>query len=235
MLPVRALCFDVFGTVVDWRSSIIAEGEEINRQRGLSVDWAAFADDWRGLYQPAMEQVRSGQRPWTILDVLHRESLDQLMPKYGLAGWNESDTDHLNKVWHRLQPWADSVSGLSRLKQQYIITTVSNGNVALIVNMAKNAGIPWDMVLGAEVVRHYKPLPEAYLASVRMLGLTAEECCMVAAHNNDLVAAASHGMQTAFVARPTEYGPHQDNNLKAENDYTYVAGDFEELATQLNC
>lgn len=235
MLPVRALCFDVFGTVVDWRSSIIAEGEEINRQRGLSVDWAAFADDWRGLYQPAMEQVRSGQRPWTILDVLHRESLDQLMPKYGLAGWNESDIDHLNKIWHRLQPWADSVSGLGRLKQQYIITTVSNGNVALIVNMAKNAGIPWDMVLGAEVVRHYKPLPEAYLASVRMLGLTAEECCMVAAHNNDLVAAASHGMQTAFVARPTEYGPHQGKNLKAENDYTYVAGDFEELATQLNC
>ena len=233
MSDIRALCFDVFGTVVDWRSSIIDEGQAINARRGLEVDWAEFADRWRGMYQPAMEEVRSGRRPWTILDQLHRESLDQLMPEFGLTDWSEEETDELNKVWHRLNPWPDAVEGLSRLKQQFIIATCSNGNVALIVDMAKRAGLPWDMVLGAEVTRHYKPQDEAYLESARMLGLRPEQVCMVAAHNSDLVAAARNGLRTAFVARPAEYGPHQDKDFEAENEYDFVAGDFIALAEQM--
>lgn len=235
MKQIKALCFDVFGTVVDWRSSIIEEGKLINRQRGLNIDWANFVDAWRGLYQPSMEQVRTGKRPWTILDQLHRESLDKLVPEYGLAEWTDQELNHLNRVWHRLRPWPDAVSGLTRLKKKYIISTCSNGNVALIVNMAKHSGLPWDMVLGAEVTRHYKPQDEAYLESARLLGLEPEQCCMVAAHNSDLVSAENNGMQTAFVARPTEYGPHQNKDFKAEKDYTFVAEDFNQLATQMGC
>jgi 2-haloacid dehalogenase len=235
MNQIQALCFDVFGTVVDWRGSIIEEGTRINRQRGLNIDWADFADAWRALYQPSMEQVRTGKRPWTILDQLHRESLEKLAPEYGLTEWTDHELDQLNRVWHRLKPWPDAVSGLTRLKKKYIISTCSNGNVALIVNMAKHSGLPWDMVLGAEVTRHYKPQNEAYLESARLLGLEPEQCCMVAAHNGDLVAAEKNGMQTAFVARPTEYGPHQNKDFKAEKDYTFVAEDFNELATQMEC
>jgi 2-haloacid dehalogenase len=235
MKQIQALCFDVFGTVVDWRGSIIEEGTRINRQRGLNIDWADFADAWRALYQPSMEQVRTGKRPWTILDQLHRESLEKLAPEYGLTEWTDHELDQLNRVWHRLKPWPDAVSGLTRLKKKYIISTCSNGNVALIVNMAKHSGLPWDMVLGAEVTRHYKPQNEAYLESARLLGLEPEQCCMVAAHNGDLVAAEKNGMQTAFVARPTEYGPHQNKDFKAEKDYTFVAEDFNELATQMEC
>jgi len=235
MKQIQALCFDVFGTVVDWRSSIIEEGALINKQRGLNIDWAEFADAWRGLYQPSMEQVRTGNRPWTILDQLHRESLDTLAPIYGLSGWTEQELDHLNRVWHRLKPWPDAVNGLTRLKQKYTITTCSNGNVALIVNMAKHSGLPWDMVLGAEVTRHYKPQDEAYLESARLLGLEPEQCCMVAAHNSDLVTAGKNGMQTAFVARPTEYGPHQQKDFEAENEYSFIAEDFNQLATQMGC
>lgn len=231
MKDISALCFDVFGTVVDWRSSIIDEGAAINQKRGLSVDWATFADDWRRMYQPAMEEVRSGRRPWTILDQLHRESLEQLLSKYGIDDWSESEKDHLNRVWHRLNPWPDAVEGLTSLKQHFIISTCSNGNVALIVNMAKRAGLPWDMVLGAEVTRHYKPMDQAYLESARMLGLQPEQVCMVAAHNSDLVSARSNGLRTAFVARPTEYGPHQDKDFEAQHDYDFVANDFIELAT----
>lgn len=235
MTDIRALCFDVFGTVVDWRSSIINEGIEINRHRQLEIDWAAFADRWRSMYQPAMEQVRSGRRSWTILDQLHRESLDQLILEFGLDDFDEQEIDHLNRVWHRLDPWPDSVEGLGRLKQKYILATCSNGNVALMVNMAKRSGLPWDAILGAEVTRCYKPLDPAYQESVRMLGLQPHQVCMVAAHNSDLVAAAGNGLRTAFVARPTEYGPRQQTDLVAENDYDYVARDFIELATRLGC
>lgn len=233
MTHIRALLFDVFGTVVDWRSSIIKEGEDLNHRLGLMVDWALFADRWRGMYQPAMEKVRSGTRPWTILDALHRESLESLLPEFGLDHFDDALRDHVNRMWHRLQPWPDAVEGLSRMKQTHIIATCSNGNVALIVDMAKHAGLPWDMVLGAEVTRHYKPQPDAYLESARMLGLTPGECCMVAAHNGDLVAAGGLGLATAFVPRPTEYGPDQDFDLIAENNYTFVARDFIDLAQQL--
>ncbi len=233
MTPIRALLFDVFGTVVDWRSTIIAEGNDLNRRKSLSVDWAEFADRWRAMYQPAMERVRSGEREWTILDVLHRESLEALLPEFGLEGFDEAERDHLNRVWHRLRPWPDAVDGLLRMKAGHVIATCSTGNVSLIVNLAKHSGLPWDMVLGAEVTRHYKPLPEAYLESARLLGLTPDACYMVAAHNSDLVAAGSLGFATAFVPRPSEYGPSQDFDIEAENPYTFVAEDFRDLAGQL--
>ncbi len=234
MQNIRALLFDVFGTVVDWRSSIVAEGAEINRRKNLDVNWADFVDEWRGLYQPSMDAVRTGKRPWTILDVLHRESLDQLMQKYQISGWTEEEIDHLNKAWHRLNPWPDASEGLHRLKKKYTIGTCSNGNVALIVDMAKHSDLPWDMVLGAEVTGHYKKQPKAYVTSVEMLGLTPEQVVMVAAHNDDLYAAEALGLKTAFVARPTEYGPQQDKDFEADKEWTYVAADFLDLATQLD-
>ncbi len=235
MPQVQALLFDVFGTVVDWRGSIIAELTGFGAEKGIAADWAAFTDDWRALYQPAMEEVRSGRRPWTILDVLHRESLDKLIAKYGIAGLSEADKDHLNRVWHRLKAWPDAVAGLTRLKARYIIGTLSNGNVGLLTRMAKHAGLPRDVVLGAETARAYKPLPQAYLASAALLNLEPAQVMLVAAHNGDLEAAAAAGLRTAFVARPQEYGPHQNRDLKAERDWGVVCGSFGELADAMGC
>ena len=232
---VKALLFDVFGTVVDWRTSIIRELEEFGAAKSIDADWTAFADDWRGLYQPSMEEVRSGRRPWTVLDVLHRESLETLLVKYGVGGLSEAEKDHLNKVWHRLSPWPDSVPGLLRLKSRYLIGTLSNGNVGLLAWMAKNAGLPWDVVLGAETARAYKPLPEAYCRTADMLGLGPGQVMLVAAHNDDLAAAAAQGYATAFVARPTEYGPRQMKDFKAERDWDVVTDSFLGLADALGC
>ena len=232
---IRALTFDVFGTVVDWRGSIIAEGERWNRDWGLSVNWVAIANAWRARYQPSMEEVRSGKRPWTILDVLHRESLDALLEQFEVKGLSEAQIDHLNRAWHRLRPWPDSVSGLTRLKQKYTLATLSNGNVALLVNMAKHSRLSWDVILGAEVAQHYKPQPEAYLTTARMLGLRPEQCLMVAAHNNDLVHAASHGFRTAFIHRSTEYGPDQSTALEPTEDFDWIARGLDNLAEQLGC
>lgn len=232
---VKALCFDVFGTVVDWRGSIIREMTEIGAAQGIDADWPAFADAWRSLYQPAMERVRSAQRAYCRLDVLHRENLQRLIEPFGLQDLDERQLDHINRIWHRLQPWPDAVEGLTRLKRQYILATVSNGNIALIVNMAKNAGLPWDVVLGAEVSGHYKPQPQAYLSAVESLGLVPAECVMVAAHNNDLQAASREGLRTAFVVRATEHGPNQTNDLQAEHEYDWIASDFNDLADKLEC
>ena len=232
---IKACLFDVFGTVVDWRSSITREGEALGRAKGIEVDWAAFADGWRGLYQPAMEKVRSGGMDWVALDVLHRMNLDEMLAKHGIDNLSEDEIDHFNRAWHRLDPWPDSVAGLTRLKAKFIIATLSNGNIALMVNMAKRAGLPWDMVLGAEIARAYKPQPEAYLRSCAALGLEPGQCMLVAAHNSDLVAAGECGMRTAFVSRPTEYGPNQDRDFEAEHDFDYVARDFLDLADQLGC
>ena len=232
---IKACLFDVFGTVVDWRGGITREGEALGRAKGIEADWAAFADGWRGLYQPAMEKVRSGGMDWVALDVLHRMNLDQMLAKFGVDNLWEDETDHFNRAWHRLDPWPDSVAGLTRLKAKFIIATLSNGNIALMVNMAKRAGLPWDMVLGAEIARAYKPQPEAYLRSCAALGLDPGQCMLVAAHNSDLVAAAGCGMRTAFVSRPTEYGPRQDRDFEAEHDFDYVARDFLDLADQLGC
>lgn len=234
-MAFKALLFDVFGTVVDWRSSIIAEGEAFGRGRGLDIDWAAFADGWRAKYQPAMQRVRDGDTGWVKLDDLHHENLLELLDEFAISGLSEAEIGHWNKVWHRLDPWPDTVAGLSRLKRDYILATLSNGNVALLVNMAKRAGLPWDAVLGAEVAGHYKPQPEAYLKTAGFLGLAAEECLMVAAHNGDLMAAARCGLGTAFVRRAAEYGPAQDFDMEPENEYDYVADDFLDLASQLGC
>ena len=227
---IQALLFDVFGTCVDWRSTIIREGQRLNKTKGLAVDWASFADAWRALYQPSMEQVRNGSRPWAILDVLHRESLTTLVGQFGLDNFSSEELDDLNKVWHRLDPWPDTVEGLNELKHGFIIAPLSNGNVALLVNMAKRAGLPWDVVLGAEVARHYKPEPEAYITAASLLGLRPGQCMMVAAHNDDLSAARSCGFQTAFVCRPQEHGPGQTTDLNASEDWDIVTDSFTKLA-----
>ena len=233
---IKALTFDVFGTVVDWRGSVSRECESFFREHGVAgVDPTEFAVAWRKLYQPAMSRVRSGEIPFTKLDVLHRMNLDSLLQQYGIGGLEESDIDHLNRAWHRLDPWPDSVEGLTRLKSRFIIATQSNGNIALMVNMAKRAGLPWDVILGSEVVGHYKPCPDAYINCADALGLPPEACMMTAAHNNDLVAASQQGFRTAFVVRPAEHGPGQTTDMKAEHDFDYVAESFTDLADQLGC
>lgn len=232
---VDAVLFDVFGTVVDWRGSIIAELKAFGAERGLGVDWEKFTDSWRGLYQPSMEEVRSGRRPWTILDVLHRESLDALLEQHKLTALSEADRVHLTKVWHRLKPWPDVVAGLTRLKSRFIIGTLSNGNVGLLARMGKNAGLPWDVVLGAETARAYKPLPEAYRAAARLLNVEPQRLMLAAAHNGDLAAAAREGLKTAFIPRPREHGPLQKIDLAPDGAWDYVASDFGKLADQLGC
>jgi 2-haloacid dehalogenase len=232
---IRALTFDVFGTVVDWRAGIIREGEALGRSRSLRVDWAKFADAWRDLYQPSMDRVRRGEIPWTPLDVLHRGALEKIVQQFGIAPLRMEQLDQLNRAWHRLDPWPDAIPGLLRLKRRLILATLSNGNVALLVNMAKRAGLPWDAILGAEVARHYKPDPEAYLKTAELLGLRPEQCLMVAAHNRDLIAAGDLGFRTAFVFRRNERGPNQTGDLKPERDFDIVSEDFLDLAAQLGC
>jgi 2-haloacid dehalogenase len=233
---VKALTFDVFGTVVDWRSGIIREGEALGRAKGMTVDWARFADAWRGLYQPTLSKVREGALPWANLDALHRMSLDRLVAEFGIAGLSEAELDDLNRAWHRLDPWPDAVAGLARLKRRYILATLSNGNVALIVNMAKRAGLPWDAVLGAEVARHYKPQPEAYLTAAALLGLKPGHCLMVAAHHADLVAARGCGFRTAYVHRPLEHGSARPPKpLPPDHGHDIVVEDFGALADRLGC
>ena len=206
-----ALTFDVFGTVVDWRTSVAREGRVFGKRHGIETDWVRFADEWRGLYQPSMSRVRDGGRPWAKLDELHRESLCELLGRLGVAvgegGLDDDAVDDFNRAWHRLDPWPDVVEGLTRLKRRYVLATLSNGNVALIGNMAKRAALAWDAVLGAEVARCYKPQPEAYLKTAELLGLAPGDCMMVAAHNDDLRAARALGLRTAFVRRALEYRP----------------------------
>ena len=233
MSAVTALLFDVFGTVVNWRDGISRDVSIIADQKGVSLDPAAFADSWRAEYQPAMEEVRSGRRSFTILDVLHRENLKKVATDFGLGALSAEDEDFLVTAWHRLPGWPDSSEGMLRLKQKFILGSQSNGNIALIVNMAKYANLPWDVVLGAEVVGHYKPQPEAYLNACTALGLATENCMMVAAHNDDLVAARAAGLKTAFVCRPTEHGIGQTKDLHAEQDWEFVAQDFNNLADKL--
>jgi len=193
--PIRALVFDVFGTVVDWRGSIIREGEALSAAKGWRVDWAALADAWRAGYQPAMQRVRSGEVAWTTIDRLHREILDALLPRFGLSALDEDERAHLNRVWHRLDPWPDVLAGLARLKRRYTIATLSNGNVSLLVDMARRAGLPWDTVLSAELFGHYKPDREVYLGAARILDVAPHELVMVAAHPSDLAAAAIAGLR----------------------------------------
>ncbi len=232
---VKALGFDVFGTVVDWRTSIAREVEAFNRAHGQSLDPVKFAVAWRGLYQPYMDKVRHGEIGWTKLDDLHRMALDQLLKEFNVKGVDEAGIDHLNRAWHRLDPWPDSVAGLTRLKKKYVLTTLSNGNVALMVNMAKRGGLPWDVILGAEPTRHYKPQREAYIGTAEYLGLKPEELMLVAAHNGDLKAASGFGLRTGFVPRPNEHGAGQTKDLKPEGPWDVVATDFVDLAEKMGC
>jgi len=233
MAEIQALTFDVFGTVVDWRTSVAREAEALLAPKGHALDWGAFADGWRAKYVPAMAKVSQGGRPFVILDVLHRENLVELLREQGVGGLSEAEVDQLNLAWHRLDPWPDVREGLARLKRRFILATLSNGNVRLMVDMARRAGLPWDAILGAEVARAFKPQPEAYDSAVRMLGLTPAECLMVAAHPSDLASAAARGLRTAYVHRPLEYGSNLDRKRPARGTFDFEAEDFLDLAEKL--
>ena len=241
MLKVKALLFDVFGTVVDWRTGIAREVEDIAKKNNISLDPYDFADAWRAEYQPAMEEIRKGRRSFTILDILHMENLKKIASKFNLHNLSGKDLNMLVKAWHRLPGWPDSSDGLNALKKKYILATQSNGNIALIVNMAKFSNLNWDVVLGAEVIGHYKPDPEAYLKACSALDLKTEECLMVAAHDDDLKAASLQGMKTAYVHRPFEYGKDKLFDIPEVNDYkgnkkwNIVSSDLNDLAKQLSC
>ena len=230
----KALVFDVFGTVVDWRGSIIEEGTAFGKVKRFDIDWPSFADSWRAGYAPSMDKVRKGQLPWTKLDDLHRMILEELLMEYRMMpSLTEAEKQHLNNVWHRLKPWPDSVAGLKRLKKKFMIAPLSNGNVVLLADMAKNAGLPWDLILSAELAKHYKPDREAYLTAVDLLGLKPEEVMMVAAHAGDLNAARSYGLRTGFIHRPKEYGPTRQADKANPGQFDVVSKDMLDLASQL--
>ncbi len=229
----KVLAFDVFGTVVDWRSSIIGELEMFGERHGLAEDWATFADDWRAGYPAAMDRVRSGELSWLTIDALHRLILDGLLDRAGIDGVPQTEVDELNRAWHRLDPWPDSVDGLTRLKQRFIITTLSNGNVSLLTNMAKHAGLPWDCVISAELFHHYKPDPEAYLGCAELLDVAPAEVMLVAAHPTDLRAARDVGLMTAYVLRPLERGEGRRPPRFEPGEFDFTADDFVDLARQL--
>jgi 2-haloacid dehalogenase len=231
-VSVRALAFDVFGTVVDWRSSLINELGQFGQNRGLQQDWGAFADNWRAGYAPAMDRVRRGDLPWTRIDDLHRMILDDLLRSAAITV-SDDDVDHLNRAWHRLNPWPDSVGGLTRLKEKFVITTLSNGNMSLLTNMAKRAGLPWDCVISAELFHHYKPDREAYLGCADLLGVRPDQLMLVAAHPGDLRAARAAGLKTGYVARPLEFGPGGRAHSVDDGEFDVTATDFLNLADQL--
>jgi 2-haloacid dehalogenase len=230
MAEVKVLAFDVFGTVVDWRTSIAREAGAVFAALGRDdIDPAGFADAWRGLYQPAMEAVRSGKRPFTRLDVLNRETLDMLLDAHGVM-LSEDAAQDLAFAWRRLDPWPDAVAGLTRLKARWPIVTLSNGNIALTMAMARRAGLPWDAILGAEAVQAFKPMPEAYLRTADLLGISPAELCLVAAHHSDLTAARACGLQCAYVARPMEYGGATAPDAHMVQDWEWSVGSLLELA-----
>lgn len=239
-LGVKALVFDTFGTVVDWRGSIIKEGEQWGREKNLQIDWGKFADRWRAGYGPSMDKVRKGQLPWMKLDDLHRMILDSLLTEFNITGLTETEKEHWNRVWHRLHGWPDAVEGLTRLKKNYIIATLSNGNVSLLLEMGKFAGLPWDTIFGSDLFHHFKPDREVYLGAADLLSRKPSEVMMVAAHPPDLNAAASCGLRTGFVPRPFEGGPAGTppppvtaNATAPAASFDITATDFIDLASKL--
>jgi len=230
---IKILAFDVFGTVVDWRSSVIAEGERLGKSKGLEVDWAAFADAWRALYRPYMDRVGNGRIPWTKLDDLHRQMLEETLVKFEIDCLSEEEIDDFNRAWHRLKPWRDSIPGLQRLKSRFVITTLSNGNISLLTNMAKHGGLPWDCILSAENVKRYKPDPEVYLLVPQLFDLRPEQVMMVAAHEHDLQSARKHGLRTVYVHRPAEHGAGKTAPIPPKDRYDIIAADFINLAERL--
>lgn len=234
-IHVEALVFDVFGTLVDWRTSLIEDLSAFGDERRLAVDWPAFVDAWRGEYAPSMERVRRGELPWTPLDALHRDSFDRLAARFGFAGaLGEGDRRWCVERWHHLRPWPDTVPGLLRLRERGLLATLSNGNVRLLADLARNAGLPMDLILSAELFRHYKRDPEVYRGAVELLATEPDHVMLVAAHNDDLLAARAEGLRTAFVARPGEYGPGQTNNLSAAVGIDLAVNDLTELAERLS-
>lgn len=229
---IKALFFDVFGTLMDWRTSIAREAQASLVPIGYSLDWLVFADAWRAEYQPAMEEIRAGRRAFCKLDVLHRENLERVLPQFGVRGLSEDALAHLNLAWHRLDAWPDTAPGLARLKRKFRIAPVSNGNVSLMVDLARRNGIPWDTILGAEIAGDFKPKPRVYLAACAALDLPPEHCMMVAAHSRDLKAAATHGLRTAHVARPNEHGPGKGEPAPTV-PVDIAAASVENLAEQL--
>lgn len=230
MAEVKVFAFDVFGTVVDWRSSI---ARDVAPLVGGTIDPAMFSDKWRARYQPAMEACRSGKRPYTRLDVLNRETLDDLLAELGLD-WDEPTRADVALAWRRLDPWPDAVAGLTRIKAHFPIVTLSNGNIALTLEMARRAGLPWDAILGAEATGIYKPLPGAYLGTADILGIAPAELCLVAAHHSDLAAARAVGLKTAYVARPLEYGGAPAPDAHMAQSWDWQATSLVDLADQLD-
>ena len=227
----KVLAFDVFGTVVDWHGSIAREVDAMH----LGVSGAEFALAWRAGYQPAMQRVRSGELGWTSIDDLHRMILDDLLQRFGIGHLDEAQKKHLNRVWHRLAPWPDSVAGLARLKTRFMVCTLSNGNIGLLAEMAKHAGLPWDCILSAEVFHAYKPDPAAYLGVARVFDVAPQQVMLVAAHHEDLAAARGCGLRTAYIERPLEFGPGQPKDVSARDENEFHAGDIVELARVLDC
>jgi 2-haloacid dehalogenase len=233
LTSLEAVVFDVFGTLVDWRGTLIDDLRSFARTRGLAVDWEAFVDAWRAEYRPSMDRVRRGELPWTSIDALHRASLDTLAERFGIAdALDEEARRWCVDRWHRLRPWPDVAEGLGRLRSRFIVGTLSNGNVRLLVDLARHGGLTFDVVLSAETFRHYKRDPEVYLGAVTMLGTTPDRVMLVAAHTDDLEAAASHGLRTAYVARD-EFGP--GTKKAVEDGFDLLVGDLGELAERLGC
>ena len=231
---VKALVFDVFGTVVDWRGSVIQEGEALSRRKGLDVDWPRFAEDWRiEGYSQAIARIRVGEQSWERVDVLHRRKLDELIIRHGIVGLSEAEIVHFNRVWHRLNPWPDSVPGLTRLRTRFTISTLSNGDFALLTDMAKHSKLPWDCILSSELFGCFKPDPRIYLSAAKLLDLAPAEVLMVAAHVGDLRAARSLGLPTALVPRPLEFGAGRPWEPPDGSEFDIVADGFEDLARQL--
>ena len=229
---IKALIFDVFGTVVDWRTSIARESELVLKPKGYTLNWLAFADAWRDEYQPAMEEVRSGKIPFSKLDVLHRRNLERILPRFKVSGLDEETMQHLNKAWHRLDGWPDATEGLTRLHRKYLIAPCSNGNISLMCGIARRNNFPWDAILGSEIAGDYKPKPVVYLKSAEAFDCKPHQCVMVAAHSNDLASAAATGLKTAHVARPNEHGPGK-GEPKPTVPVDIAVGSFTELAEKL--
>ena len=229
---VQALFFDVFGTLVDWRTSVAREAGRILGALGYELDWLAFADAWRGEYQPGMEEVRAGRIPFSKLDVLHRRNLERLLPRFGLQNLSDEVLDDLTLVWHRLDAWPEVPAALARLKRKFKIAPVSNGNISLMVDLARRNDLPWDAILGAEVAGDYKPKPQVYLAACAAFDLAPSQCMMVAAHSKDLAAAAANGLRTGHVARPNEQGPGK-GELNPSVSVDVAGRDLADLAEKL--
>ncbi len=231
---ITTVMFDTYGTVVDWRASVIAEGRALGQEKGIEgIDWEAFADAWKAAYRPTMDEVNRGERPWTTNDVLQRQRLDEIVDEFAIEALSEADKDGLNRAWHRLRPWPDSIPGLVRIKAKAPIGAFSNGSFYLLANMARHVGLPWDFIISADNFHHYKPAPEIYLGAIELLGGEAERILLVAAHNYDLANARKHGIKTAFVCRKTMFGPNQDRDLEAEDDWDIITDGLEGVAAAL--